>query len=169
MGCGKTTLGNAVARSTSMRFIDLDQLIEQEQGMTVREIFARHGEQHFRELERLALERVASLHDVIIATGGGTPCQPGLMELMNRHGLTVHLTASPEVLYRRLLAARDSRPLIASLDDDSLREFIDTALARRLPHYSKASATFCSDHLESEQEIASSVGAFVNRFLTTPR
>lgn len=165
MGCGKTTLGHAVAQSASLKFIDLDQYIEHEQGMTVRQIFELHGEQYFRHLERETLKSVAGMHDVIVATGGGTPCQPGLMEIMNEHGLTVLLDASPDVLYRRLLAARDTRPLIAALDDDQLRLFINKALCERMPHYSKAQANFCSDRLESADQIADSVKNFIHRYV----
>lgn len=155
-----------MALATSLKFIDLDQFIEQEQGLTVRQIFDRHGEQYFRQLERDTLHRVAGMQDVIVATGGGTPCQPGLMDIMNDNGLTVHLAASPQVLYRRLLAARDTRPLIASLDDDRLWDFINTALAQRMPHYSRAQAIFCSDRLESDGEIADSVNEFVLRYIS---
>lgn len=166
MGCGKTTLGRAVAHATSMRFIDLDEYIELNERMTVREIFDRHGEAYFRNLERETLREVASMQDVIIATGGGTPCQPGLMDIMNSHGLTVYLQTSPDVLYRRLLQARDTRPLIASLDDDSLKKFIYTALAARMPHYSRATATFDSGRLEDAQQISDSAMLFIDRFLS---
>ncbi|MDE5635144.1 MAG: shikimate kinase, partial [Muribaculaceae bacterium] len=82
MGCGKTTLGRAVARRVSMPLIDLDEFIEQREGMTVRQIFEKHGEPYFRKAEHDSLLEVSRMDDVIVATGGGTPCQPGLLALM---------------------------------------------------------------------------------------
>ena len=164
MGCGKTTLGRAVALAASMRFIDLDELIEEQEGMTVRQIFERHGEPYFRNIERETLREVAGLENVIIATGGGTPCQPGLMEIMNDSGLTVYLTTTLDTLHRRLLEGRSTRPLIAKLDDDALRRFISEALSARSPHFEKAAHRFDSGALEDVEQVDSSVKKCIARF-----
>lgn len=165
MGCGKTTLGRAVALAASMRFIDLDEYIEEREGMTVREIFELRGETYFRSLERETLGEVASLENTIIATGGGTPCQPGLMDIMNRAGSTVYLEVSPDILHRRLLQGRATRPLIASLDDNSLRVFITKALDSRSPHYREATHRFDSGYLEDTAQIKESVDKFILQFI----
>ena len=165
MGCGKTTLGRAVALAASMRFIDLDEFIEEREGMTVRQIFDQRGEPYFRKLERDTLQEVAALENVIIATGGGTPCQPGLMEIMNRNGLTVYLETTTDVLHRRLLQGRATRPLIAKLDDDALLTFIEDALSVRSPHYEKAIHRFDSEALESAEQIERSVEKFTSQFV----
>ena len=165
MGCGKTTLGHAVAHVASMQFVDLDQLIEQEQGMTISEIFARHGEETFRRLEREALTRMSTLSDVIIATGGGTPCREGMMELMLATGTTVYLETDIDRLHSRLAVARATRPLIARQNDDELREFITASLSERLPHYTRAAARFDSTMLEDEQQIAATTQRFINQFI----
>ena len=166
MGCGKTTLGRAVAHAASMRFVDLDELIEQEQGMTISEIFATHGEETFRRLERETLGRVSSLSDVIIATGGGTPCRDGMMELMLATGTTVYLETNIDRLHSRLAVARATRPLIARLNDYELREFIISSLNARLPHYTRAAARFDSTLLEDEEQIAATTHRFINQFIT---
>lgn len=160
MGCGKTTLGRAAAHSLSLRFIDLDEYIEERSGATVSEIFASRGEQEFRALEREALEEVSSLPDTIIATGGGTPCQPGLMDLMLERGNVVFLDVNEDRLHERLKQARSTRPLIARLDDDTLRAFIGENLARRTPFYSRATFTFDSSRLENEEQIKETVNRF---------
>lgn len=165
MGCGKTTLGRAVARSASLRLIDLDEYIEEREGMSVRQIFDTHGERYFRNVEREALAEVSRMTDVLIATGGGTPCQPGLMDMMLETGTTVWLEAPIDVLHRRLIEGRATRPLIASLDDSELRSFIVKALDARRPHYSRAAARFDSSRLESEAEIADSTARFIARFI----
>lgn len=165
MGSGKSTLGRALASRTGVRFIDLDDYIEEREQATVSEIFARSGEKEFRRIEREALAEVASLSDVIVACGGGTPCQPGAMELMNSAGLTIYLETSLPRLFVRLKEGRAKRPLIAKLSDPELERFVEDSLARRMPFYSAASAAFCSDRLESEEEIASTCTLFVNRFM----
>lgn len=73
MGCGKSTLGRALGRATSMEFIDLDHYIETRYHKNVREIFATEGEERFRDMERRMLREVGEFENVIIACGGGTP------------------------------------------------------------------------------------------------
>ncbi|MCM1406525.1 MAG: shikimate kinase, partial [[Clostridium] fimetarium] len=103
MGSGKTTLGRALAAANpALRYVDLDEEVERRAGMSVREIFARHGERRFRQLESEALRDFASERNLIVGCGGGTPCQPGNMGFMNARGLTVLLRASDEALLRRL-------------------------------------------------------------------
>lgn len=166
MGCGKTTLGRALAGATGLELIDLDEYIEQKAGMTIDRIFGEHGEEAFRAMEREALAAVATREDVIIACGGGTPCRDGMMDLMNSAGLTVWLRASLPVLHRRLCEGRATRPLIASISsDDALMDFIRVNLEKRSPFYSRAGACFDSSRLESEAEIEDSVNRFVSTLL----
>ena len=122
MGCGKTTLGVVLARQMGLRFIDLDDYIEQRQGATINEIFATSGEARFRELETEALNDIADMADVIIACGGGTPCHGDNMALMNRVGTTVWLTTSPERITARLLLPeqKSKRPKVAYLPDSEV-------------------------------------------------
>ena len=86
MCSGKTTLGRVLAARLGMRFIDLDQAIEERAGMSVSEIFRTSGEDRFRSLEAEMIGEMCSLTDSIIATGGGTPCRPGMMQRMNAAG-----------------------------------------------------------------------------------
>lgn len=165
MGSGKSTLGNALAPLTGLRFIDLDDYIEGREGMKISEIFAKRGEEAFREMERQTLAEVAAMEDVIIGCGGGTPCRPGAMELMNARGTTVYLDASFPRLLARLKEGRAKRPLIAQLDDEELARFITSSLETRMPYYSLASGSFPSDRLEDEVQIAGSCAAFIARFI----
>ena len=96
MGCGKTTLGRAVSALCGIEFVDLDEAVEQRAGLTVSEIFARHGEAAFRQLERDELQR-QSRRPVLIACGGGTPCQPGMAGLMGTLGTVVDVTTGTTV------------------------------------------------------------------------
>jgi shikimate kinase len=156
MGCGKTTLGEPLARLLGWRFVDLDIYIEQQCGMTAKEVFMTHGEAHFRKLECEALEEVAGAGgDAIVACGGGTPLQPGNMELMNRVGITVWLRTSVERITSRLVLPdqRSKRPLLNNMSDEEIKESVAKGLEARAPFYSKSQLQFDSTYLESEEEI----------------
>ena len=159
MGAGTTTLGKAFARSLGLTFIDLDWYIEERFHKTVRQIFEERTEEGFRELEKRMLHEVADFEDVVIATGGGTPCFFDNVEYMNQKGETVFLDVSQEVLFRRLKVAKQQRPLLVQKNDEELKAFIADALGKRLPHYSKAKHVFRADELEDKQQIQHSVDA----------
>ncbi|MBQ8673471.1 MAG: shikimate kinase [Bacteroides sp.] len=157
MGAGKTTLGKAFARALKLSFIDLDWYIEERFCKSVSQIFAERGEEGFRRLERSMLHEVGEFEDVLISTGGGTPCFYDNMEYMNAQGQTVFLEVHPDVLYRRLKAATQQRPILQGKSDDELRAFIADALEKRLPHYRQARYTFNGESLESHEQIDNSV------------
>ena len=159
MGAGKTTLGKAFARELGLTFIDLDWYIEERFHKTVQRIFEERSEEGFRELERNMLHEVSDFENVVISTGGGTPCFFDNMEYMNTQGETVFLNVNPTVLFRRLRVAKQQRPLLAEKTDEELMEFIGSALEKRMPHYSKARHIFCAEELEDKQQIRRSVDA----------
>ena len=166
MGSGKTTLGRALAHDMQVEFIDLDSYIESRFHKTVSELFAERGETGFRQLERNMLHEVAEFEDVIVATGGGTPCYFDNMEYMNSHGTTVHLVASPDVLFTRLTISHTQRPLLAGKSGDDLRQYISDMLDARTPFYAQASCSFCADELEDRTQVAQSVARFRKEILT---
>lgn len=170
MGCGKTTLGRAVAARARVRFVDLDEYVEEQAGCTVRDIFEREGEAEFRRREREALAEMAELagsnpsEALLVACGGGTPCQPGAMELMNAVGTTVMLATSHSRLLARLVDGAAKRPLIAGKSEAEISQIITAGLAARMPHYSKAAHTFDSTFLETDQQVASTAHLFIKQF-----
>ena len=153
MGCGKTTLGEALAREMGVRYIDLDEFIEQQCGMTIAEIFDKMGENRFRELECDALREVAVMTDVIVGCGGGTPCHGDNMTLMNEAGTTVWLTTSPERITARLLLPeqKSKRPKILHLPDEEVLPLVKEELEARTPIYSKAHLQFDSTDIETAE------------------
>ena len=153
MGCGKTTLGEVLARQMGLRFIDLDEFIEARQGMTIPQIFDQMGEARFRELETEALSEVAVTQDVIVGCGGGTPCHGGNMALMNQAGTTVWLTTSPERITARLLLPeqKSKRPTILHLPDEEVLPLVKAELQARAPIYGQAQLQFDSTDIETAE------------------
>ncbi len=164
MGAGKTTLGRALAEKLGITFIDLDNYIEQRFRKSISQIFAEKGEEGFRDIERRMLHEVVEFEDVIISTGGGTPCFFDNIEFMNSKGLTIYLKVPVERLHIRLSIARRQRPLIKDKNDEELRTFIIEQLAKREHFYSKAQNTFVADKLEDKEQIEMSVEAFCQKF-----
>lgn len=165
MAAGKTTLGKALAKDLGLQFVDLDLYIESRYHATVSQIFAERGEEGFRQIERNMLHEVAEFEDVIIATGGGTPCFFDNMEYMNAQGTTVFLDASVDVIFTRLTIARTQRPLVDGKTDEELRSYITETLNRRLPYYSRATHSFCANQLENVKQISESVERFKEEIL----
>ena len=157
MGAGKTTLGKAFARSLGLTFVDLDWYIEERYHKSIRQLFTEKGEDGFRELEKRMLHESSEFENVVISVGGGTPCFFDNMEYMNNAGETVFLDVDVRVLFRRLKAARQQRPLLDGKTDEELMLFIREALEKRLPFYKKAKHVFNGEQLEDRNQIQQSV------------
>lgn len=138
MGSGKTTAGRKLASRLSWSFIDLDEIIERDNGMSVAGMFAERGEEWFRTAESKALRELGNSRNTVISTGGGTPCFFGNMEFMLKNGLTVYLKMTPEKLSRRLSGSTTGRPLLKNIGKKELPVYISALLAERELWYSKA-------------------------------
>ena len=136
MGSGKSHTGRALAQRMGMPFIDLDEYVIARAGLSITEIFERHSEKFFRELERDVLLSTATLPFFVMATGGGTPCYHHLIDRLNELGTTVFLDVSTDLLLERLRPEAAHRPLLATTSN--LRETIESKLAQRRACYEKA-------------------------------
>lgn len=111
-GSGKTTIGRAAARQLKWPFIDFDTEIERQEHLTVQEIFARHGELHYRTLEQAFSRELVTCSGTIMSAGGGWVTNTESVALLRSTGRIIYLRASPEMLAARLATARVSRPLL---------------------------------------------------------
>ena len=139
MGTGKTSIGKLLAEKLGRCFVDLDQKIEQDTGMTVPQIFEKYGEKYFRELEKNAIKEVAARKNLVIATGGGTVKDEENIRLLKNSGVMVCLTTEPEEIFRRT-ERRGERPVLDAGDENRLNT-IKKLLAERQKFYAQADYT----------------------------
>jgi len=142
MGAGKTTAGKKLATAMGFGFTDLDAFIEEQEGISIEAYFETYGEAKFRQTEQAYLRQTANRQNMVVATGGGTPCFHDNMDWMNQHGVTVYLKMSPAALASRLKPGKDKRPLLASLNESELPGFIESRLTEREKYYSRAQVIF---------------------------
>ncbi len=148
MASGKTTAGKELARKLFLPFSDLDRYIERKEGMTVSQIFESKGEIYFRKKEHEYLKEFIETNDAyVLSLGGGTPCYAGNMQWINENESiqTFYLQATIPTLKERLSKNRVRRPLIASLNEEKLTEYIAKHLFERRNFYEEAKYTIKVD------------------------
>ena len=147
MGSGKSTVGKHLAALLSLQFIDLDDYIEKAEGISIPAIFKNRGELYFRKKEHYYLKEVcAGKNDFILSTGGGTPCYSTNLETILMATKNVfYLKVSISELVNRLSKEKSERPLIKSIPEDDLPEFIGKHLFERNQYYNRANHTIVCD------------------------
>lgn len=153
MGVGKTTLGKELAKRMNFQFIDLDQYIESSFNKSINKIFEEEGENSFRKAEQQHLQEVTSKENVVISTGGGTPCFFDNMDIMCKEGLVIYLKTAPHILVDRLYQRREKRPLIKQMTKEQLLAFIIHNIDQRRRFYESAHITFETDGLIQRADI----------------
>lgn len=153
MGAGKTTAGRELAKELGLEFIDLDHFIQARYQKSVGQIFADVGESEFRYIEKNILKEVGAFENIVISTGGGTPCFFDNMDYMNQIGTTVYLKSSPEALSSRLNLCKEKRPLIKDKNEEELFLFVMESLEKREPFYSKAKIIFETEILVTREDV----------------
>jgi shikimate kinase len=144
MGSGKTTVGKKLAKKLYLPFHDLDQYIEKREGATIAEIFDTKGEIYFRKIEHKYLKEFLSETDkYVLSLGGGTPCYAGNMQvILNEADVrSIYLQANIPTLKQRISKNKQKRPLIASLSDEQMMEFVAKHIFERRNFYEQAEHT----------------------------
>lgn len=161
MGCGKSTLGVALAEKILWNVLDTDDWIEKEMGMTISEIFDKLGEEVFRKKEREALNFALQQKNIIISTGGGLPCYYDNIQEIKNHSISFYLKLSPVDALKRLENEKEFRPLIATLKKEELLSWIQKKIEYRNSFYEQAD--FVLDARKTVEELVQEIS--LNQFL----
>src|SRR5512145_1596286 len=146
MGAGKSVCGRLLARRLGRCFIETDDMIVAREGRSIPEIFRDAGEPRFRELEAEALESLKLKSGEVIATGGGTPCRDGRMELLRELGTVVWLDGDVRELYARA-SALGNRPMLEGRTIGEIEELYRS----RQPYYRRAHLTVDTTGIGADQ------------------
>lgn len=139
-GSGKSTFGRLLAKQLKIDFLDLDQVIEQENGKTISAIFSEFGEGVFRDLESKALKKVLEMESsFVLASGGGCPCFNDNMEFINQKAFSVYLDVPLQEISTRLyLSKAATRPMFKDLDRTEITLKLKNLLIQRGRFYDEA-------------------------------
>jgi shikimate kinase len=140
MAVGKTTIGQLLSKKTGLKHLDLDNLIEKKTNLSVSELFKQKGEIYFRRIEHEIFKEITeSEENLIISTGGGTPCYADNHLLLNgKNSISIYLNASLSTILERLISEKKTRPLVASQSEEELKEYVAKHLFERSYFYNQA-------------------------------
>ena len=138
MGSGKSTIGKKLASTLDYNFIDLDHYIEEQENSSIQDVFQLKGEGYFRKIESKALLQVSKMEKIVISLGGGTPCFEDNATVIYATGISVYLELSAAGLFSRLVKNRGDRPLLMTLNDNELKNYIEKTLEERNEYYQQA-------------------------------
>lgn len=158
MASGKTTIGKMLSESLQLPFYDLDSIIEQELKTTINEIFEQKGELFFRKKEREVLEVfLNNTNNYVLALGGGTPCYYDNFNLYQNNNIkSFYLKTSVTTIIERLKTQKNTRPIVANLNDEELTEFVAKHLFERNYFYNQVQTIITVDN-KNEGEIVSEI------------
>lgn len=155
MGSGKSTIARLLSEKTQIEAFDLDKIIEEKTGLSIKNIFEQKGEVFFRKLENQVFKEViASEKEIILSLGGGTPCYANNHELLKGDNVvSFYLKATIETLYDRLLSIKENRPLIAAQEGEEMKEYIAKHLFDRSYYYNQATHIVPVDHKSPDEVV----------------
>src|SRR3954447_22307722 len=160
MGAGKSTVGRRLAQALKLPFRDADHEIEAAAGMTIPEIFAIHGEEHFRDGERRVIARLLQEGPIVLATGGGAFMNEETRSRIAEHGISLWLKADLDILMRRV-RKRSTRPLLQNPDPEgTMRRLMEL----RHPVYATADITIDSHEAPHDRVVADAIKALAEWF-----
>ena len=148
MGCGKSTNAACLAEMTGAKQVEMDQMIVENEGMAIADIFKEKGEAYFRELETDLIKSFAGVKPAVISCGGGAVLKEENVRFMKECGRIVLLTAEPETIYERVKDSTE-RPV---LNGNMNVGYIEELMEKRRPKYEAAAdVTIATDGKTSEE------------------
>ncbi len=135
MGTGKSTVARKIAKKTGMKVKEMDELIERQEGMSIKDIFDRYGEAYFRDAETYQTKIISESSGVIVSCGGGTVMRKQNVDYLKKNGTIILLEASPDTVFERVKRGGDKRPL---LNKHMARGFVSYLMKKRSEAYRSA-------------------------------
>jgi shikimate kinase len=161
MGVGKSSIGRRLGARLGVPFVDADAEIEKAAGMSIADIFARHGEAYFRSGEARVIARLLEGGPQVLATGGGAIMNADTRAAIKAKGVSIWLDAEFDVLMRRISKRKHERPLLQTADPAAtLRQLLD----ERAPVYAQSDLTVQSREVPHDAivtEIMKALAAFL--------
>lgn len=154
MGSGKTTIGKLLGEKLTLRSIDIDVIIEQNERRTVSEIFQNEGEKYFRNIERETIKKNFTNKDLIISLGGGAFEDQLTQELLLKNSTVIYLKTSPNVILERI-KNNTNRPL---LKNQMTVEKIQSIILQRQKNYELANITILTDNKNTDRIVEEILG-----------
>jgi shikimate kinase len=165
MGVGKSSIGRRLAARLGVPFVDADSEIEKAAGMSIPDIFARHGEAYFRNGEARVIARLLESGPQVLASGGGAVMNADTRAAIKAKGVSIWLKAELDVLMRRIAKRKSERPMLQT-DDPS--ETLRQLLVAREPFYALADLTVQSREAPHETIVAEIMRALTGFLGATP-
>jgi shikimate kinase len=162
MGVGKSSIGRRLAARLGIPFVDADTEIEKAAGMSISDIFARHGEADFRSGEARVIARLLDTGPQVLATGGGAVMNEGTRAAIKAKGVSIWLSADFDVLMRRIAKRKNDRPM---LQTDDPAETLRQLLKEREPVYAQADFAIASREVPHDaivSEIVTTLAGFLD-------
>ena len=149
MGAGKTTIAHILGEKLNIKSIDIDTLIEQNEGEKISEIFSNKGEEYFRKIEKETIRNIFTPdpENLVISLGGGALENPETREFLLNNSTVIYLKTSPKIIYARI-KNNTSRPLLC---DNMSVEKITEILEKREANYQSATITITTDNKTPNQ------------------
>jgi len=158
MGTGKSEVAKQLACKLKMEFIDMDRIIEESRGMSIVNIFARYGENYFREQENKLVKELSQKENTVIATGGGTLLSSDNARMLGRRGQIICLYADSQTIHNRV-KRKNNRPL---LKRKNVLSEINRLLEERKKAYNNFTIKIDTTNL-SVQEVADKIITLLKR------
>lgn len=153
-GSGKTTIAKKLASRLQYHFVDSDSFFEAKYQITIPDFFKKFGEEMFRKTEHLVLEELLLMNNVVISTGGGTPCFLGNMDLIKNNSFSIYIKMSPLSLTDRLINSKKNRPLIKNKTPEEIELFVNETLVKRELFYSQADRVIKGESIDLDQLVS---------------
>ena len=159
MGAGKSTIARALQRELGFPLIEMDERIVKEQGMSINDIFAQYGEDHFRDIESQLIVDIGKEEPSIVSCGGGVVVRPQNTQNMKEIGRIVFLKATPETIYERVKNSTDRPILNGHMNVEYIAELMEK---RRALYEAAADITIQTDGKMREQICYEIIGKMRN-------